>query len=259
MILFLEVGNTNIVAALSDGEKIIYTWRIITETINSPKDFETVIFQLFNLNFTETPSIETVVFSSVVSRFDGLFEEFCLKNKMKILSLKDKNIKIDFETKAENPSEVGEDIICNIIAGKKIFEENFIVIDMGTATTFDIAGKNGVHIGEVIVPGAKIMSKSLKENCDLLNDLTKIDYQPTILALNTEMAINAGIFYGYVGLIKEIIARIKKEYGEEMKVCLTGGMSNVFMFYLDFIENVFPNLTIMGLMEIWKENKNRLK
>lgn len=258
MLLVFDVGNTNICIAVYDGEKIIHKWRVVTSTIENCRDLDIIMSELCRVENFELSNISEAVISSVVTGICEIVSEFCLNKNIKLLKLKDTNTKIDFESVVSNWRKVvGEDIICNVIAGKKKFKENFIIIDMGTAITFDIVGENGLHIGEVIVPDINIALESMIGNCSLLrNESDKFEYQDFVIGRNTKEAINGGIFFGYIGLIKNIVEKIKEEHGHDMKICLTGGISNIFLHHLHFINEVDKDLTMNGLIEIWKYNKN---
>ncbi len=256
MLLVFDVGNTNISVAVCNGDKIIHKWRIVTSNIENYEDLNIIMSELFKMEHIELSIISNAIMSSVVLGIDEIISEFCFKKNIKLMKLCDNNLNINFDSVVPNwKGYIGEDIICNIVAGKKKFKENFIIIDMGTAITFDIAGKNGLHIGEVIVPDINIALKSMTKNCSLLgNESNKFKYQDFVIGRNTEEAINGGLFFGYIGLIRNIVEKIKEEYGKEMKACLTGGISNIFLHHLNFVNEVDKNLTIKGLIEIWKDN-----
>ena len=257
MLLVFDVGNTNICVALYNKEKILQKWRIVTESIKSSEDLEIILTELLNLEKIDFSKISEFIMSSVVKRITNIVSELSIKKNKKLLKLSDPSTKIDLQsiTGDDYRNIVGEDIICNIIAGKKKFKENFIIVDMGTAITFDVVGKNGFHVGEVIVPDINIALETMVDKCCLLNkEDSKFKYQDFVIGKTTKEAINGGIFWGYIGLIKNIIKKIKREMNCEMEVCLTGGISNIFIHHLPFINNVDPDLTLNGLIEIWKYN-----
>lgn len=257
MLLIFDVGNTNISLALYNGKEILNKWRIVTDSIRSSDDLNIILTELFSIEKINFSSITDSIISSVVTRINKIVSDFCSKKKIKLMKLSDPNININFQSIVKNyRGIVGEDIICNIVAGKKKFKENFIIVDMGTAITFDIAGKNGFHIGEVFVPDINIAMDSMTKKCSLLkNENTKFKYQDFVIGKTTREAINGGIFWGYIGLIENIIKKIKEEIGHDMTVCLTGGISNIFLHHLPFIEHIDKDLTIEGLIEIWSNNK----
>lgn len=257
MLLVFDVGNTNISIAICNKDEVLYKWRVVTSTVENYLDLDIIISELFKMEKIEFSIISDAIISSVVTGIDKIVSEFCFKKNIKLIKLSDKNTKIEFSSVVDNWREVvGQDIICNVVAGRKKFVENFIIVDMGTTITFDIVGENGLHIGEVIVPDINIALESIINNCSLLKcESTKFKYQDFVIGKNTKEAINGGIFFGYVGLIKNIVEKIKEEYDHEMIVCLTGGISNIFLHHLKFINEVDKNLTIKGLIEIWKNNR----
>lgn len=259
MFLLLDVGNSDIIIGLSDGRKILYKWRIVTKSIESPEDFEIIFHKLMSLNDTEHCDIYGAGISCVVPSVERVLRDFCELHKIKYFVVSDKNLNIDFQTVVYNSAEIGQDIICNVVAGKKLFKENFVVIDMGTATTFDIVGKGGLHVGEVIVAGVHSMLNGLVNDCTLLRpNEYKIMPQTSVLCTTTKDAIMSGIYFGYIGLMKEIITQINFEYKQNMHVCLTGGLSHVFVNKLPFVNTIIHELTLEGLLEILKNNLSLL-
>lgn len=260
MLLVFDVGNTNICVALYDKNKILHKWRIVTESIRNSEDLNIILTELLNLEKIKFSQISEFILSSVVKKITNIISELSIKKSKKLLKLSDPSTKIDFQsvTGDNYRNIVGEDIICNVIAGKKKFKENFIIVDMGTAITFDVVGKNGFHIGEVIVPDINIAMETMVNKCCLLKkEDARLKYQDFVIGKTTSEAINGGIFWGYVGLIKNIIIKIERELNCKMEVCLTGGISNIFVHHLPFINNVDLDLTINGLIEIWKYNNTK--
>lgn len=255
MILTVDIGNSNVVLAFFEGEDIVYNCRLITrkDEENSSK-YEQEIKEFFKNNNIKNSDIEGVVLSSVVPEITDIVKESLAFLGVEILLIGDEDVKLGITFQIDNPKQSGSDILMNIIAGKKLFGKNFIVVDMGTATTFDIAGKNGDFIGAVIAPGVRLSCKALSDGCSKLPECV-IGLPKIAIGKNTRDAMNAGIYFGHIGVIREITDRIKAEYGHDMKICLTGGMSYKFGQNMDFVDVIDPNLTLKGLRLVWDMNK----
>lgn len=256
MILTVDVGNSNIVLTIFSGEKVFKKWRIITDKTAPKEEYETIFMQLMKFNDFDTGNIEGIVYGSVVPEVDNsLLGALKFLNK-RIINVGDKNTKLNLKVRKEIEGElIGQDIIVNIIAGKKKFKENFIIIDMGTATTFDVALADGEYAGSVIAPGAKLGGTALHTFCSQLPEV-EIKKPEKVLGSNTEVLMQSGLYYGYIGLIKEIVEQIKREYKHvNFKIYITGGLSVVFIHDLKFVDGFCPNLTCEGLNEVWYINQ----
>lgn len=254
MILAVDIGNSNIVLALFEGRSIIYNWRIITEKNKSADEYEIIIKQLFSVVGVDTSKIKGAVISSVVPEVNAIFKNSLNFLNVKIISLGDKNINFGVKISDKVRSNVGQDILMNILSGKIKFKENFIIVDMGTAITFDIAVKDGEYVGSIIAPGVNLATNALHSCCSLL-PLIDIKKPEKVVGKNTEDVMRSGVYYGYIGLVKEIISRIKGQFCDiDFRVYLTGGLSSVFVEDLDFIDGICPNLTIEGINAAWYLN-----
>lgn len=254
MILTVDIGNSNIVLALFDGDNIVKKWRLITDISKSKDEYSLVIQQLMRANDIQPKKIKGIVMSSVVPEITPIFKESLKFLNKRILTIGDKGVRTNLVIKKTIQSEIGSDILMNIVAGKKRFKENFIIIDMGTATTFDIAVEKGIYAGSIITPGVKLSTKFMHDVCSQL-PLVEIKKPNTFLGNNTVSVIQSGIYYGYIGTVKEIISQIKKSFKNiKFKVYLTGGLSPIFIQDLNFIDGIFPDITSEGLNEVWKMN-----
>jgi type III pantothenate kinase len=186
----------------------------------------------------------------VVRRLEAYEREYCKKNGLNCMSIGDKGVKLNFKKRGD----LGSDLTANIFAGIKRYKENFIVVDMGTSTTFSVVGKGGKFLGVSFVAGVEIVLSALWERCDLLPEVA-LSIPKKAIGKTTESAMLSGVFFGYVGLIKEICSRIQKEVGEEMKIILTGGYSKLFIADLPFVEQTDENLTFEGIKMIYERNR----
>lgn len=256
MILTIDVGNSNIVLSLFNKHDIVHKWRFITDKEKKADEYTIVIQQLFKTDNVNVKDIKGIVLSSVVPEItDAIKNSLKFINK-KILLIGDKSVKTNVKISKKISEEIiGGDILMNIVAGKKEFGENFIVIDMGTATTFDVALKNGEYAGSIIMPGAELAVRSLHEVTSML-PLIEIKKPKELMGKNTIELMKSGIYYGYIGAIKEIIYQIQNTFSDtKFKICLTGGLLPIYVQDLKFIDKTCPDLTSRGLNEVWYMNK----
>lgn len=254
MILTVDIGNSNIVLAIFDKDKIIKKWRIITSKVKSKDEYSMIIQQLMKADEIEFSKINGIVLSSVVPEINAIFKDSLKFLNAKIMAIGDKSVKLGLKIKKGLESEIGSDILMNIVAGKKKFKENFIIVDMGTATTFDIALKDAEYAGSIIAPGVQLSALSLHSSCSQL-PLIEVKKPDHFMGVNTNEVLKSGIYYGYIGSIKEIVSQIQSNFSDtKFKIYLTGGLSPIFIQDLNFIDGVYPDLTSEGLNEIWHLN-----
>ena len=249
----IDVGNTEIVIALIKNFKIYKMNRI--KTI----DFKRKKKKLFK-NFTEIKKILKVqkkiqcIISSVVSHIDYDLNKYCfyfLKKKPHFVKFnKTKlNIKIDLK----NKKEVGADRIVNTIAVKSLYRSPTLVIDFGTTTTFDVINNSGNYIGGLITPGINLSLENLYHKTSML-PLVEFKKNKNIIGKNTKDAIQSGIYWGYVGLVTFIIKKIQRKFKKKLFCVATGGLSKIISKDINLINTINENLTIKGLIEIFKLN-----
>lgn len=247
MVLVVDIGNTNIVIGLYDGQKWVNTWRV--ETNKS----ETFLFYSYKINDflweakIDVNEIEYKVMSSVVPDLKPIFIEVLEKiNTNKVVVL-DKNNYHLLDVKLSNPNEIGSDLVANATAVNVLYpNQNTIIIDFGTALTFTVVDSAGKVIGVNIAPGLKTAIAALVGNTSQLPEVELIMPKEPI-GTNTIEAIQNGVLIGYVGLVKYMIKVIKSHLELDFKVVTTGGLSGVIAPHVGEIDFVEPNLTIYGL------------
>lgn len=257
MLLIFDTGISNTKIAIYDGNELLYKWKIINKQIKNLGDLKIVLSQLFDLDNFTLKNIKFALMATQNCFIKNILIEFLKEEAIQYFECENKDIDYNIKSRYLDKNELSSDIICNIIAGNKKFKEDFLIIDMGTTTTFTIVGKNGEHLGEVITSGLETMKNSM-QNEELSRMKFILQNQDTIISTENFKALNGGLYYGYLGLIKEIVKKIKSEYKEIKIVCLTGGNSSLFIHDLKLIDYVVPDLTIDGIIEIWKNNKNNL-
>ncbi len=255
MILAVDIGNSNIYFGVMEDGEIIHSWKILTTKDKQSSDYSIAIQELVKFSNVDFESLEGVVMSSVVPELTDIIKESLSFLNKKMIVVNDKGVKTGLKVSSNIESEVGSSIISAMVAAKKVYEENFIIIDIRTAITFNIALKGGEYVGSAIFAGPQLSVKALSDNCSKL-PLVEVKKPEEFIGNNTIDAIKSGTYYAYLGAIKEIIQNIKEKYSDtEFKIILTGGKSAVFLYDLKFVDAVIPNLTISGLYDIWLLNK----
>ena len=198
------------------------------------------------------------LFSSVVPQYQLILRKV-LKNffKIKLKEIKENSIKKIVKINIKNKRQVGSDRIANAVGVYRSYKLNCIVLDFGTATTFDVVTKNGIYNGGVIAPGVNLSMKSLINSADQI-PIFSIKKQKKIIGKNTIEALRSGFYYGYSGLINNIILKIEKETNTKYKIIFTGGYANLFKASIIRPFTIDKNITIKGIIEIFKENKKYL-
>jgi len=199
--------------------------------------------------------INVSLFSSVVPKYHLTLKKILKKKyNIKFIEIKEKKIKKIIKINIKNKTQVGSDRIANAIGAYKKYRSNCIVLDFGTATTFDVITKNGSYNGGIIAPGVNLSIKNLTDSADQIPNFS-IKKQKKIIGKNTLEALRSGFYWGYSGLINNLILNIEKETKKKYKVIFTGGYANLFKTSIIRPFNIDKNITIEGIIEIYKENK----
>jgi len=253
MLLAIEQGNTNTLFAVHDGETWIAQWRSATESTRTADEYAVWLSQLFEMNGLSLTRLTSCIISSVVPQ--SLFN---LRNlSRRYLNVEPlvigENAELGVQVRIDKPSEAGADRLVNAIGAHVVYPGPLIVIDSGTATTFDVVGADGGFEGGVIAPGINLSMQALHEAAAKLPRIA-IQRPDTIVGKDTVGAMQSGVFWGYIGLIEGLIARIKAERGEHLTVIATGGVVSLFEGATTMIDHFDPDLTIRGLLEIHRRN-----
>lgn len=258
MLLVIDVGNTNVVFAVFDGNKIAGQWRISTDAKRTSDEYGVWLTQVLEHSKISPESITGAVVSSVVPQ--TLFDLRQLTKRYfntELMVLGDPRLKLKtgVGVKIDNPAEVGADRLVNSFAAWSRYKKPLIVVDFGTATTFDVVSKEGDYIGGVIAPGINLSLDALHRAAAKLPNIA-ISPPYKVIGTNTIGAMQSGIYYGYVGLVEGIVARIKAEYNSPMLVIATGGLASLYAKACPVIEHVDSDLTIYGLKQLYEMNSN---
>jgi type III pantothenate kinase len=254
MLLAIDAGNTNIVfAACADGE-IRGQWRAVTATARTSDEYAVMLGPLLALKGLSFSDLDSAIISTVVPAALFDLRQFCRKYlNSEPMVVTDPNLNLGIGINVDRPTSVGADRLVNTVAAHASYKGALIVVDFGTATTFDVVSENGDYDGGVIAPGANLSAEALHQAAAMLPRVA-IQRTQNVIAKNTEAAMQSGLFWGYIGLVETIVNRIKAEYGKPMTVIATGGLANLFYKQTPIIEHLDPDLNIRGLMLIHARN-----
>jgi type III pantothenate kinase len=256
MLLVIDVGNTNTVLGLYDEDKLIHDWRIRTEIDHTVDEYGMLIFNLYQssrIKTEEIKEIKDIIISCVVPPMLNILEPLCVKYFNVKPMIVGPGIKTGMPIYYDNPKEVGADRIVNAVAAYNKYHRAVIVIDFGTATTFDYISPKGEYMGGCIAPGVLISSEALFSRAA---KLPRVEFSKpkSVITKDTVSAMQAGIMFGYAGLIDGIVERMKKEAKTDPLVIATGGLADVVAPETKSIEKVEQMLTLEGLRIIHNLN-----
>lgn len=254
MLLAIDAGNTNIVFAVCEGGEAKAEWRAVTETTRTADEYAVMLNQLLQLGGFTFSDFDSAIIATVVPAALFDLRQFCRRYlKCEPLVIGDPNVDLGIKVLTDRPGSVGADRLVNAIAAHERYKGALIVVDFGTATTFDVVSGNGDYEGGVIAPGANVSAESLHQAAAMLPRVAVARTQ-NVIGKDTVPAMQSGLFWGYVGLLEGLIARIKEEYGKPMTVIGTGGLANLFYKQTAAIDHLDPDLTIRGLIQIHARN-----
>lgn len=254
MLLAADIGNTNIILGVFDDAKLKATWRLATGVHRMPDEYATLLLNLFDRQGLAASQITDAVLSSVVPPLVGVFEEVCRRYLDVSALVVGAGVKTGVRICMDNPREVGADRIVNAVAAHHLYGGAVIVIDFGTATTFDVVSGEGDYLGGAIAPGIAIATEALFTRTAALPRV-ELSHPEQTIGRNTVAAMRSGIVFGYVGLIEGIVARIQRELASKAKVVATGGYAELLAQETPIIEVVNPDLTLIGLRLIHEMNR----
>jgi type III pantothenate kinase len=254
MLLAIDAGNTNIVFAIYDGDRIRAQWRAVTHVSRTADEHAVWLSQLLALEGLAFRDLDAAIIATVVPAVLFDLRALCRTYlKCEPLIVGDPNLDIGPRPKVDRPETVGADRLCNTVAAHERYKSAVIVVDFGTATNFDIVSEEGAFDGSVIAPGANLSIEALHQAAALLPRVA-IHRAQKVIGRDTVSSMQSGVYWGYVGLITGLINRIKAEYGKPMTVVATGGLAHLFHPDIPAIEHVDPDLTMRGLMLIHARN-----
>ena len=255
MLLAIEQGNTNTLFAVHDGSEWIAQWRSATESTRTADEYAVWLSQLLAMAGLTLGALDGCIVSSVVPQsvfnLRNLARRY-LKTEPLVIG---ENAELGIPVRIDKPAEAGADRLVNAIGAHIAYPGDLLIIDSGTATTFDVVAADGGFEGGVIAPGVNLSMQALHEAAAKLPRIA-IQRPPSNRAIGrgTVEAMQSGVFWGYIGLIEGLVARIKAEWDAPMTVIGTGGVASLFEGATPSIDRFDPDLTLRGLLEIWRRN-----
>jgi len=257
MLLAIDSGNTNTVFAVFDEDgSVLGEWRSSTNDNKTADEFAVWLSQLMSFEGLKPADIKNAIIATVVPAMLFSLQTLCRKYfKVEPLVVGDQSVKLGIEVYLDRPEEVGADRLVNAIAAHEVYEGPLIVIDFGTATTFDVVDADGNYCGGAIAPGINLSLEALHMAAAKLPRVA-IGRPDKAIGKGTTTAMQSGIFWGYIGMIEGLTQRMKDEFGADMTVIATGGLSSLFAKSTDVIQHSDTDLTLRGLLAIYKRNQN---
>jgi type III pantothenate kinase len=256
MLLTIDIGNTNIKLGIFDGDKLNATWNLATGIHRTSDEYGGLLFSLMERKKVLPSKITGVVLCSVVPPLLPTFVELCQKYLDAKPLVVEAGVKTGMRIRLDNPREVGSDRVVAAVAAQNLYGKPLIVIDLGTATTFDVVSREGDYLGGAIAPGIIIATEALYTRTAALPRI-RLSSPEQAIGKNTIAAMQSGIIFGYIGLIEGMIQRIEQELGSKAKVIATGGQAHLLVHEIPAIEIVNPDLTLVGLRLIYEMNKEQ--
>jgi type III pantothenate kinase len=254
LILVVDVGNTNIVLGIYEQKNLLHHWRLSTNRAATVDEYGIMIHNLFNHAGIRIEQINGVIISSVVPPLMFVLEQLCSKYLHKIPLIVGPGIKTGLNIRIENPREMGADRIVNAVAGIELYGSPLVIVDFGTATTFDYIDEAGHLLGCAIAPGIGISMEALYQKAAKLPRIELVRPKTTV-GRNTVTSMQSGIVYGFAGQADGIVDRMREEFNTTPTVVATGGFAELISAESKTIQVVNPLLTIQGLQIIYERNQ----
>jgi type III pantothenate kinase len=254
MLLAIDIGNTNVVLGLYDGKTLKDSWRAATDSRRTADEYAVMIYDFLARRGYRIEQLNDCVISSVVPALTPVFRELAHRYWEIDPLIAGIQVELGLKVLTDSPGEVGADRIVNSVAAKAIYGAPAIVIDFGTATTWDVISRDGDYIGGAIAPGVGISAEALASRAARLHRI-ELTFPPTAIGRSTDAAMRAGILFGYVGMVEGLTGRIQNELGGGARVIATGGLAAIIASQTKVIEIVDEDLTLEGLRLIWERNR----
>jgi type III pantothenate kinase len=250
LLLAIDVGNTNTVFALYRERQALGQWRISTMRERTADEYAAALTQLMALKGYGQEDVGAAAISSVVPQALNPLKSMCREFFNCVARVVGEDLGAAIPVLIDNPHEVGADRLVNAVAAHARYRGPLIVVDFGTATTFDVIDEEGRYCGGVIATGISLSLEALHRAAAKLPRVA-VERPPRVIGSSTVTAMQSGVFWGYVSLVEGVVARIKEEFGTEMRVIATGGLAGLFADATAVIEQVDRDLTVAGLVELF--------
>ncbi len=256
MLLAIDVGNTHTVIGLFEEDEIAAHWRIKTDPAVTADELAVNLKALFDIVGLDFPAVDGAIIASVVPPIQAAWLATIRKYFSREPLVVSSALTCDIKVKIDNPAEVGADRIVNSLAGYSRYRTALIIVDFGTAITFDCVSAEGEYLGGAIAPGLAISLEALGQRTAKLPRIDISTPPPRAVGTNTVDAIKSGILFGYGGMVEEVVRRIRREMAPaDPQVIATGGMAGLVAPYAPSIEAVLPMLTLEGLRLLYEKNR----
>lgn len=253
MILVIDVGNTNIVLGLYKQRELIHHWRLSTNRSSTSDEYGMLVFNLFQYANIQFEQVQGVILSSVVPPLMRALEDMCTQYLRRKPLIVGPGIKTGLNIRTDNPKEVGADRIVNAVAALHQYGAPCVIVDFGTATTYDYIDENEQLIGSAIAPGIGISTEALYQRAAKLPRIELVKPK-SVIGRNSVASMQAGVIFGYVSQVDGIVTRIEQEFGVKATVVATGGLAELIASESSKIDIVNPMLTLEGLRLIYEKN-----
>lgn len=254
MIVAMDIGNTNIKAAVFEGSRLVKRWRCATDPVMTSDQYGIIMVDLFRYHNLNMQAVEGIMISSVVPTINYTIEHMCRDYFHLEPRLLVPGMKTGLNIRYENPRELGSDRIANAVAVSTLYGGPAIFIDFGTATTYGVISAKSEFLGGAIGPGLRMMNRALSTGTAKLPSIELV-LPPQVIGKTTVSNIQAGILYGYIGSVEKIVGQMKLELGgADIRVIATGGMAHLVKSNSDVIDEINPDLTLTGLRLIYERN-----
>jgi type III pantothenate kinase len=254
MLLVIDIGNTDTTLGVFDGEELRATWHMATKIHRLADEYAGLLINLLHYQRLDTSDIKEAALCSVVPALVATFEELFRRYFQVSPLVVGAGVKTGVRIRMDNPREVGCDRIVNAAASHHLYGGPLIIVDMGTATTFDVVSKEGDYLGGAIAPGITTAAEALFMRAAVLPRV-ELTRPKRAIGTNTITAMQSGIIFGYVGLVEGVVSRLQQELGEKAKVIATGGCAELIAKETPVIDVVDLNLTLVGLRLVYLMNR----
>jgi type III pantothenate kinase len=256
MLLAIDSGNTNVTFAVYDeADGLRGSWRASSDVHRTADEYAVWLTQLMALEGLTPADIDGAIIANVVPAASFALKTLCTRYfRSEPLVVGDAAVRLGIEVKVDHPEQVGEDRLVTAVAAHRDYDGALILIDFGTATTFDVIDADGSYCGGIIAPGIHLSVEALYQAAAKLPNVG-IRRPKQVIGKATVPAMESGIFWGYVSMIEGLVARVRKEYGEPLRVIATGGLAPLFAEATEAIETFDRELTLRGLLLIYRMNR----
>ncbi len=255
MLLAIDIGNTNLTLGLYRGKQLTHHWRMATDHARMPDEYGLQILGLLEHSNCKPSELHGICMASVVPPLTERIRQACAQYLEKDILNIDNSIDLGLEILYENPQGVGADRLADAVAVKTLYGVPACVVDFGTATTFDAINARGQYLGGAIAPGIGIAAEALTQRTSKLPTV-ELKRPPSVIGSNTPHAMQSGLLFGYVSLVEGMVARFRRELGDQMKVIATGGLAELVAGETSVLEIIAPWLTLDGLRIIWEREQS---